>query len=227
MWSTSPAERTVSVPPFVEHDVGVGGGAVETFPLPPDDVVPFVPDADLLLAPQPAATAARPSATSAIRIAFIAPPLEAWLISSPRVERVANAVAKEVEGQNGEDERCPGEDEVPPGGAEDRRCLGNHLAPARLGRVDADAEVRERRLQQDVLRDDERRVDDDRRDEVGQDLAEEDRAVGGPRRTRRLDELLLADGEDLAAAIPSASNRTGKASIMSTKREIAVSTKPR
>jgi hypothetical protein len=41
MWSTSPAERTVIAPPFVVHEVGSGGGVVET---PWDDrtVVPTV-----------------------------------------------------------------------------------------------------------------------------------------------------------------------------------------
>src|SRR5262245_7717743 len=80
-------------------------------------------------------------------------------LGGPRVQRVAHAVPQEVEGEHREDERRPGEGEVPPGRAEDRGGLGDHLAPAGLWRVDADAEVREGRLEQDVLRDDERRVD--------------------------------------------------------------------
>jgi hypothetical protein len=68
MWSTSPAERIVSVPPFVEQDVGVGGGAVET---PLADVTPLVPVEDELLAPQPAARTATLTTTKAARIDFM------------------------------------------------------------------------------------------------------------------------------------------------------------
>src|SRR5919198_1840820 len=169
MWSTSPAERIVSVPPFVEQDVGVGGAAVDT------PRGPLGAETDVPLEPQPAAAAARPTTAMAARMDFMTPPFEPMgLIRDPRVERVADAVAEEVEGENGEDERRPGEDEVPPGGAEDRLGRGDHLAPARLRRVDADAEVGERRFEQDVLWDHERRVDDDRRHEVRQDLAHED-----------------------------------------------------
>src|SRR5919197_6201133 len=193
MWSTSPAERTVSVPPFVEQDVGVGGAAVDT------PRVPLGAETDVPLWPQPAAAAARPTTAMAARMDFMTPPFEPMgLIRDPRVERVADAVAEEVEGEDGENEGRPGEDEVPPGGAEDRGGLGDHLPPARLGRVDADAEVRERRLEQDVLRDDQRRVDDDRCDEVRQDLAEEDRSVRSPACARGLDEGLFANREDLA-----------------------------
>src|SRR5919108_3347099 len=208
MWSTSPAETILSVPPFVAQDVGVGGGVVEMFDgveLPP---LAWLGDDD----PQPAATKTRPSSTAAPApnpsrpglapgiLIMVSPFVErgAWLFSAG-VERVADAVSEEVEGEHGEDERRPREGEVPPGGVEDRGGLGDHLAPARLGRVDADAEVGEGRLQQDVLRDDERRVDDDRRDEVGEDLAEEDRPVAGAARARRLQELLLAQREHLAA----------------------------
>ena len=51
-------------------------------------------------------------------------------------------------------------------------------------RVDADAEVGERRLEQDVLRDQKRRVDDDRRDQVRQDLPADDPRSLAPSRAR-------------------------------------------
>ena len=63
------------------------------------------------------------------------------LLRGLRVERVPDAVAEQVEGEHGEDESRPREREVPPGRVEDGGGLGDHLAPARLGRVDADAEV--------------------------------------------------------------------------------------
>src|SRR5919197_2599495 len=178
MKSTSPAERTVMVPPFC--------------PLPLDWLV-------LPLPPQPAAaraTAAAPNASTG----FMLPPCLS--LRRPRVEGVADPVAEQVERENGEQERGAGESEEPPGGVEDRRRLRDHLAPARLRRIDADTEKRECRLEQDVLRDHERRVDDDRRDEVRQDLAEEDPAVGRASRARRLDELLLAQPQDLTADDP-------------------------
>src|ERR671930_104039 len=175
MKSTSPAERTVMVPPFC--------------PLPLDWFVPPLP-------PQPAAaraTAAAPNASTG----FMLPPCLS--LRRPRVEGVADPVAEQVERENGEQERGAGEGEEPPGAAEDRGRLRDHLAPARLRRIDADAEKRERRLEQDVLRDHQRRVDDDRRDEVRQDLAEQDRSIARAGSSGCLDELLLAQGEDLTA----------------------------
>src|SRR6266542_323983 len=70
MWSTSPAERTVIVPPFVVHDVGSGGDVVET-PWADPTVVPTVLD----WPPQPAARRARPiAARAAIENDFMVPP---------------------------------------------------------------------------------------------------------------------------------------------------------
>ncbi len=79
------------------------------------------------------------------------------------------------------------------------RRVGEHRAPARGRWLNADAEERERRLEEDVRGDDQRAVDDDRRHEVGEDLAEDDPPVRRPQRARRLDELLLAYRQDLAA----------------------------
>ncbi len=79
---------------------------------------------------------------------------------------------------------------------------GDHLPPAGGRRADADAEERQRRLEQDVQRDQQGRVDDHRRDQVRQDLPEHDSRVGGPERARRLDELLLAQGQHEASDDP-------------------------
>ena len=61
------------------------------------------------------------------------------------------------------------------------------------------AEERESGLEQDVARDDERGVDDDRRGHVREDLPEDDAPVRGSQRARGFHELLLADRQHLAA----------------------------
>ena len=83
---------------------------------------------------------------------------------------------------------------------EDRGRVGDHLRPSSPSggwtptpRNDSAAS------KQDVRRDEQRGVDDDRRDEVGQDLAEDDPPVRGAERARGLDELLLAQRQHLAA----------------------------
>src|SRR5919109_3277298 len=202
MWSTSPAERIFRVPPCEAHEVGVGGGVSET----PELVWPL--GAVLEALPQPAASRAIPATAAAetpdasrprtglkLFMVFLLLSLSrgAWLVGRPGVEGVPHAVAEEVEGEHGEDERRAREGEEPPGRVEDRGGLGDHLAPARLGRLDSHAEVGEGRLEQDVLRDDERRVDDDRRDQVGEDLPEEDGRVAGPGGVRRLEKILFAE----------------------------------
>src|SRR5262249_19500707 len=164
-----------------------------------------------VLAAVPFATASirTPSAPSATRATtrrscvgvarVLIAPLSGGFSAGSRVECVAYAVAQEVESEHRQEQRDPWEREEPPGGVEDRRRLGEHLAPARLRRADADTEIRQRRLEQNVLRDHERRVDDDRSDEVREDLAEEDCPVPGATRPRRFHELLLPDREHLPA----------------------------
>src|SRR3954471_1827824 len=110
-----------------------------------------------------------------------------------RVERVLHAVADQVERQHGEQQRHAREEQEPPGDVEDRRRLREHLAPRWLRGLDTHAEEGERRLEQDVRRDEQRGVDDDRGHEVGEDLAEHDPPVRGPEGPRSLDELLLTE----------------------------------
>src|SRR5579872_658428 len=171
-------------------------------------VPPFFPPAIVWLAPctplvlppppQPAAAkarapAARPATAEIGRL--ICPPS----CRCPWVECVADSVAEQVEREHREEQRAAREGEVPPRRAVDRSCVGQHLAPARTRRLNADAEERESRFEQDVLRDDQCRVDDDRCDKVRKKLAEDDRAAARAARAGRLDELLLAQRENLAA----------------------------
>src|SRR5215216_5743152 len=123
----------------------------------------------------------------------------AWASLAPGVERVLQPVADEVEGEHGEEQREAGEEHEPPGVGEQLAGLGDHRAPRRRAAGDADAEERERRLEQDVGRDQQRRVDDQRREEVGENLPRDDPRVRRAQRACGLDELLLTQGQDLTA----------------------------
>ena len=68
-----------------------------------------------------------------------------------------------------------------------------------LGRLDAEAEEREAGLEQDRVRDAERRDDGQRPDDVRQQVAAEDRPVAHADHARGRDELRFAQRQDLAA----------------------------
>src|SRR5512133_3212221 len=72
------------------------------------------------------------------------------------IEGVPEAVPDQVEGRGGEEQEHPGEEHRPPGRIEDLRRVRDLAPPGRGGRGDADAEVRQRGLEQDVGRDDQR-----------------------------------------------------------------------
>src|SRR3954453_3065914 len=208
MKSTSPADRKVTSPPFLPSPI-----------LPPPGTVappPFELELELsLLEPQPATTTASATVTSIsganrLRISLMpilslcwgaeAPRMSpcrprrapiAVSLPAPRVEGVLQAVPDEVEREHREEQREAGEEHEPPGDVEDAGGFRDHRAPRGLGRLHADAEEREGGLEEDVRRDQNRRVDDDRRDEVREDLPEDDAHVGRAERSRRLDELLL------------------------------------
>ena len=80
--------------------------------------------------------------------------------------------------------------------------VGDELPERGVRRLDAEAEERERRLDEDRGRDDERRVDDDRPDAVREDVAHDDAQVARAGRLRRLDELLLPQRQEEAAHDP-------------------------
>src|SRR5690606_10743415 len=66
-----------------------------------------------------------------------------------RVEGVADAVAEEVEGEHGDEDRRAGRDRHPPGVLEKVLAEGEHLPPAWGRRLHAEAEEREGRLGED------------------------------------------------------------------------------
>ena len=116
-----------------------------------------------------------------------------------RVEGVAQAVAEQVERQHGDEDGQTRHDHVRGVDLERLDRLGQHLAPGRRRRLHADPEEGERGLVQDVGGDGQRGVDEHRRSQVGQQLAEQDPGVAGAQTARGLDELLLAERDDLAA----------------------------
>src|SRR6185369_7654419 len=114
------------------------------------------------------------------------------------IERVAQAVAEDVEGEHGDEDRhARPEHEVR------HRVVVHgvreHAAPRRGRRADADAEEGQRRLEEDVRRDQQRRVDQDRREQVWQHLAEDDARRAGAQAAGRVDELTLAQRQCLTA----------------------------
>src|SRR5262245_39806633 len=106
MWSTSPAERTVMVPPRL------------TAVAPPLRAATAAAAAIPATASASTRTVSRWRPIVRVNEGDIAPPSRGsgclW------VEGVADPVAEQVEGEHGEQEGDAGEDEEPPGGGEDR-----------------------------------------------------------------------------------------------------------
>ena len=90
------------------------------------------------------------------------------------------------------DDHEPREHDEPPEGEALALAVGDQLAERGVRRLDAEAEERERRLDEDRGGDDERRDDDDRPDAVRKDVPHDDAEVARAGGLRRLDELLLA-----------------------------------
>src|SRR3974390_2546869 len=92
---------------------------------------------------------------------------------APDIQRIAEAVSEQVERESGENKKETREDNKPPG----RVVIGLGFVqerPPRGRRVgDAEAEVREGRLEQDALGDQQGRVHDEGAGEVRQDLTED------------------------------------------------------
>ena len=80
----------------------------------------------------------------------------------------------------------PGEGDQPPGGGDVLPALGEHQPPGRLRRLDTEPEETQRRFGEDHVGDFEGRQHQNRREEIRQQMAENDPAVGGPRSLSRL-----------------------------------------
>src|SRR5689334_906398 len=117
--------------------------------------------------------------------------MAAMLSVGMRIERVAETVADDVERGDGEEDGQAGKEHQPPGvfdvrfgGAEDR-------PPRRRRQRHAQAEEGERGLGEDGRSDAETGGDEDRRERVRQEVAEDDARVAGAAGARRLRELHL------------------------------------
>ena len=118
-------------------------------------------------------------------------PIAGPIATSPRVERASRkAVAEQVEGQHQQEDREPRPDRHP------RRLVDvvlrgvEHAAPARRRRLLAQSEERQAGLGDDRRGDRERRLHDQRRDDVGEDVAQRDAQVRVAERARGLDVVL-------------------------------------
>src|ERR1700761_809329 len=120
------------------------------------------------------------------------------------IQGIAESVAEQVEGHDGDEDRQARNDHEH---RVDRvktvtHGVGQHSAPAWGGRDEADAQIVQRRLEQDVRGDEQRRVDQDRRDQIGQQLAQQNVRRAGTHTAGRVDEFALAQGQDLPAHDP-------------------------
>src|SRR5580698_3353897 len=122
--------------------------------------------------------------------------------SLPRISRFAQAVADGIDGDHGEDDGESGKDRQPPEGAHLIRAVLHDVPPTRERRLHADAEEGEAGLEEHDLADAERRGDDDRGRDIGEEMLEEQPRVGGTERARGGDPLARADAQDLAADEP-------------------------
>src|SRR5947208_7713326 len=117
----------------------------------------------------------------------------------PRVERVPQAVAEDVQRDDG-DHDCDSRSDRQPRRRDDPVLpLRDQLAPGGVRVLDPRTEERQRRLEQDVVRDDEREEDECRGRDVREDLAEHDPQRPGALRGGGLHEFLLPQREDLTA----------------------------
>ena len=124
-----------------------------------------------------------------------------------RVERLAQALAELVEGEDRDEDHQRRQQRQPHLAAQRARRHGGvehaapHLrqqvAPARRRQFDPDPEERDAGLEQDVHRDQQRRVDDRRRQHVRDDVLAQDVRVVGADHLGRVDELTRAQLRDL------------------------------
>src|SRR5215212_3381342 len=124
------------------------------------------------------------------------PHLRAW------VERVAEAVAEDVEREDGEHDREAGRERQPRRRGDPLLPRRDQRPPRRVRRLHAGAEERESGLGEDVVRDDQREEHEHARRDVREDLGEHDPRCARALSDRGLYELLLAQREDLAAKRP-------------------------
>src|SRR5712692_2405642 len=115
-----------------------------------------------------------------------------------RVESIAEAVAEKIDAEDGDENGQAREGCEPPGRREVDAAVGQHSAPGRRGRLDAQGEEGQRGLDDDDPGHVQRGHHEPWREGIGQHVAEEDAAVAAPQRDGGLHELALTDGQHLA-----------------------------
>src|SRR5919109_2438847 len=116
---------------------------------------------------------------------------------------LAQALAHEVEGQHGgEHGASRHEHQVRMVLEHAALPLGDHVSPRRGRRLHAEAQVAQRRLGHQQHGHDDQGVGQQRRQDVGQDLAHDDPGAGGAHDPGGLDELLLSDGHGVGPGEP-------------------------
>src|SRR5581483_5429900 len=127
------------------------------------------------------------------------------------VEQVAEAVAEELEAEDGRGEREPGEDRQMRRDEQEWSSLLDHRAPRWQRRWRPEAEERKARLGDDRARHAEGRLDDERRCGEGKQVTCEDPEGAAAEPLRGLDELAPAKRRDLGARearVPRPAERT-------------------
>src|SRR6476469_5444928 len=108
----------------------------------------------------------------------------------PRIEGVAQGVADQVEGDDGNEHREAGEERDPPRAPDLCGAVLDDVSPARMRGTNTDAKVAERGLEHDHVADAEGRGDDHRREGVGEDVPPEHAPVARAHRPRGEGEVL-------------------------------------
>lgn len=121
------------------------------------------------------------------------------ILARPHIQRVAQAVAEEVQAEERRAERTGGEDEHPPELLHAVRAVFNHRAPRTHRRLHAEAEEAQEGFEQHHRRHGERGVNDDRAEHVGNHVAQDDAALAQAQRVRGLDEFHALQRGDLPA----------------------------
>src|SRR5262245_28249877 len=97
------------------------------------------------------------------------------------VEVVAQPVAQKIQREHGQHDGQPGEHRHPPRGHDQLPAVGDHEPPGGSGAREPRAQEAQRRLEEDHVANLERGEDDQRVDDIGEDVARHDAGVGGAR----------------------------------------------
>src|SRR5438093_9485300 len=138
---------------------------------------------------------------------WLSPEISRYSMYSPlalppelRIPRIPESITEQVEAEHRQADGEPGKDREPRRLLHERPARARqHQPPRRCRRLGADAEERERRLDQDRVAEPDRRDHEDRRRDVRQDVGRDDAWMATAERLRRLDIPVLFRREHRAA----------------------------